>query len=97
MKTAENTIKVDSQKLQELKKHLGACDFANVCKALEFPHITDRLVYLNDRGYHIAVRSMGSGGVGQIKKMKNGEYRVQISYGLGRWNYAYVVLFQSTK
>jgi hypothetical protein len=33
-------------------------------------------------------KPMGSGGVGQIKEMKDNSIRVQISYGHGRNNYA---------
>jgi len=50
--------------------------------------IEDRVFILERHGYKIGSFAFGSGGVGQIKEMKSGKTRVQISYGTGRYNYA---------
>lgn len=50
-----------------------------------------RIVEIEKLGYKVNVYPMGSGGVGQKKKMADGTTRVQVSYGWGRYNYAYAV------
>ena len=50
--------------------------------------IKDRVSILERKGYKIGYFAFGSGGVGQIKEMKSGKTRIQISYGIGRYNYA---------
>ena len=47
---------------------------------------------LLEKGYNVMECAMGSGGVGQVKKIKN-EVRVQIESGHGRCNYAKCVTF----
>lgn len=37
-------------------------------------------------------KPMGSGGVGQVKEMKDGTVRFQIGYGRGKHNYARVLI-----
>ena len=56
--------------------------------------IKDRIKALEKEGFnvHSEVR-MGSGGVGQVKHMRDKSTRVQISHGHGRCNYAHAVIF----
>lgn len=53
--------------------------------------IADRENKLKEMGYTIETRAMGTGGVGQVEKLKS-ESRMQIGYGSGRYNYAKVVI-----
>lgn len=50
--------------------------------------IEDRVRLLKQHGYEIGSFAFGSGGVGQIKEMKSGITRIQISYASGKYNYA---------
>ena len=50
--------------------------------------IEDRVWLLKLQGYKIDTFAFGSGGVGQIKEMKSGKTRIQISYARGEYNYA---------
>ena len=50
--------------------------------------IEDRVSILEQHGYKIGSFAFGSGGVGQIKEMKSGITRIQISYASGSYNYA---------
>ncbi len=50
--------------------------------------VKDRVRLLKLQGYKIESFPFGSGGVGQVKEMKSGKTRIQISYGTGRYNYA---------
>jgi len=50
--------------------------------------IEDRVRLLKQHGYEIGSFAFGSGGVGQIKEMKSGITRIQISYASGSYNYA---------
>lgn len=52
--------------------------------------VANRMKELASMGYSIDVAAMGSGGVGQVKEMKD-SYRIQISAGWGRYNYAHIV------
>lgn len=52
---------------------------------------SNRIDELREKGYTVKRVPMGSGGVGQIKQLKN-EFRFQITYGTGRYNYAYAVI-----
>ena len=54
--------------------------------------VIDRINHMEKVGIRIERVPMGSGGVLQKKLMKNGEIRIQISYGYGRHNYAYVAI-----
>ena len=54
--------------------------------------VSDRENELIKKGFRIKECSMGSGGVGQIKTLKN-EVRMQIGYGHGKHNYAKCVVF----
>ena len=56
--------------------------------------VSDRVNELRKKGYVVVERSMGSGGVGQIKVLKN-EIRIQIGYGHGKHNYAMCVIFNA--
>ena len=49
--------------------------------------IKDRISELSDIGYNIQTRPMGAGGVCQMKETQN-EVRIQIGYGVGKYNYA---------
>ena len=53
--------------------------------------VKDRVKELYKNGYNIEECAMGSGGVGQIKTLKN-EVRIQVGYGHGRYNYAKCVI-----
>ena len=71
----------------------------NVDKSINnFYHIADRVEFLDEIlsksniKYLFNELPMGSGGVGQIKEMKDGSIRFQIGYGHGRYNYATVLV-----
>lgn len=51
-------------------------------------HISHLAPEYNVKNFYFADLPMGSGGVGQVKEMKNGEVRIQIGYGRGVYNYA---------
>jgi len=55
--------------------------------------VDDRVDELESKGFQVAKKPMGSGGVGQIKETKS-EIRYQIGYGTGKHNYAYAVIFK---
>ena len=59
----------------------------------ENKRVSDRIEKLQELGYSVAEFAMGTGGVLQVKELKD-EIRVQISYGHGRSNYAYAVSFK---
>ena len=66
-------------------------DYKRICNVIENTRlISERIEKLEEMGYLVFEFPMGSGGVGQIKEMTN-EKRVQISYGHGKYNYAYAV------
>ena len=50
--------------------------------------VCDRVSKLRKLGFEVKQLPMGCGGVLQKKKMNNGELRIQIGYGHGRYNYA---------
>ena len=50
--------------------------------------VEDRIEVLRKMGYEIENCPMGSGGVGNIRRMRTREWRIQIGYGKGRYNYA---------
>ena len=50
--------------------------------------IEDRVWLLELLGYKIESFSFNPSRVGQIKEMKSGKTRIQISYATGRYNYA---------
>jgi len=54
--------------------------------------VSDRIKEIKKLGVRISCKSMGTGGVGQIKIMSDGSKRIQISAGWGRYNYAYVAI-----
>ena len=56
----------------------------------ENKRVSDRIKKHKKLGYSVSEVSMGSGGVLQVKELKD-ETRVQISYGHGKYNYAYAV------
>jgi len=58
----------------------------NSCK-----RVSERIESLESKGFIVDEKPMGSGGVGQVQQMAD-HYRVQISAGYGRNNYAKVVL-----
>ena len=66
-------------------------DLKTITKVVnENKRVSDRIEKLQELGYSVAEFSMGSGGVLQVKELKD-EKRVQISYGRGKYNYAYAV------
>lgn len=66
-------------------------DLKTITKVVnENKRVSDRIKKLRKFGYSVSECSMGSGGVLQVKELKD-ETRVQISYGHGRYNYAYAV------
>ncbi len=54
--------------------------------------VADRAGKLAELGYSTQELPMGSGGVLQVKEMRDGTVRVQIGYGHGRYNYAMCVV-----
>jgi len=54
--------------------------------------VANRVRELKKKGFTVKEKSMGSGGTGQIKTLKN-EIRMQIGYGHGKNNYAQCVIF----
>lgn len=70
-------------------------DLANIQEVVLENHlVSDRIKKLRKMGYTVDIRRMGSGGVMQIKRLKN-ETRIQVSYGYGKYNYAYVVIIKN--
>lgn len=55
--------------------------------------VSDRASELKGMGYSVEEIAMGSGGVGNVKETQS-EYRVQIGYGKGKWNYASTVVIK---
>jgi hypothetical protein len=57
--------------------------------------VKDRVLELTRKGFHVAYKNIGTGGVGTLKKLK-GEWRLQIGYakGGGYANYAECVIFE---
>lgn len=53
--------------------------------------VSDRIISLKKKGYRIENMAMGSGGVGQIQFRRIGMC-IQVSYGVSRHNYAFVVV-----
>lgn len=53
--------------------------------------VSDRVKALEKQGYKIGRFAMKAGGIGQVREMKD-HYRIQIGYGVGRYNYAYAVV-----
>lgn len=56
--------------------------------------VANRVETLSRKGFVIAERPMGRGGVGKVKRLQD-EVRVQISAGYGRYNYAKCVIFDA--
>ena len=54
-------------------------------------HLNVRAQRIYDLGYSVIEVPMGAGGVGQVREM-NDCYRVQISHGKGKYNYAYAAI-----
>ena len=54
--------------------------------------VDDRVNKLTELGYDTQEFPMGSGGVLQIRGMRDGTVRVQVGYGRGRYNYAMCVV-----
>jgi hypothetical protein len=54
--------------------------------------IVNRVKNLLDMGFTVERVRMGSGGVMQVKEMANETTRVQIGYGVGKYNYAMAVI-----
>jgi len=54
--------------------------------------ISDRIKNLLEMGLTVERVRMGSGGVMQVKEMSNGSKRIQIGYGVGKYNYAMAVI-----
>ena len=66
-------------------------DLKTITKVVnENKRVSDRIEKLQELGYSVAEFAMGSGGILQVKELKD-ETRVQISYGHGKYNYAYAV------
>lgn len=56
----------------------------------QYRRVDDRIGDIEAQGYSIETLPMGSGGVGQVKEMSD-HFRIQISYGTSRHNYAHAV------
>ena len=66
-------------------------DLKTITKVVnENKRVADRIEKLQELGYSVAELAMGSGGVLQVKELKD-ETHVQISSGRGKYNYAYAV------
>jgi hypothetical protein len=55
----------------------------------KFRLINDRIEYLQNKGIEVKNIAAGSGGVGTERTYK-GRPCIQISYGVSKWNYAYI-------
>jgi len=55
--------------------------------------VSDRISELRTKGFEVKGCHMGSGGKGQIKHLRN-ETRIQLGYGRGKSNFAYVAVFK---
>ena len=58
--------------------------------------VEDRVNKLTELGYDVQELPMGSGGVLQVKEIKDGTIRVQVGYGHGRYNYAMCVVLDKS-
>jgi len=65
-------------------------EIKNVVKSSRL--VDDKVNKLTELGYDVQELPMGSGGVLQVKEMRDGTIRVQIGYGHGRYNYAMCVV-----
>lgn len=99
METIYN-INSTTDNTKDNRKFIKACaDVKNVVANFRF--IDDReekleeilSSYLGDKFYFDTL-PMGSGGVGKIKRMKNGTTRIQFGYGKGKYNYARTLVIQ---
>lgn len=72
--------------LDEIKSSKSYKKVLNIIKSYHF--VNDRIDQLEDE--EITEKAMGTGGVGQMKIIKDNVY-IQIGYGHGKWNYAKVV------
>lgn len=54
--------------------------------------VSARVAKLRALGFSVESLPMGSGGVLQQKAMKDGSLRIQIGYGVTRYNYAQTVV-----
>lgn len=88
--------------IHNIKEHTSNSDIILACKiakeALKHSSISTRMDMLLGmiRAQGIKAREdikpMGSGGVGQVKLMQDGTTRIQMGYGIGRYNYARVCI-----
>lgn len=62
-----------------------------------YRYCVDRNKALIAAGYTPYIFPMGSGGVGQVKKTRSNDWRVQVSYGESRYNYAWCVTLKSNE
>ena len=69
-------------------------DLKNIQKVVsDNRSVSDRVEKLREMGYTVNECPMGSGGVLQVKELKN-ETRIQVGYGKGKHNYAYAVIIK---
>lgn len=61
----------------------------------KYHFVEDRVNELARLGYYVKLCPMGSGGKGQIKYLSN-EIRVQIGYGVSKYNYAMCVILNKS-
>lgn len=54
--------------------------------------ISERINFCEENSIFVKTCKMGTGGVFQIRQMKSGEKRLQISAGWGRYNYAHCAI-----
>jgi cysteine sulfinate desulfinase/cysteine desulfurase-like protein len=75
-----------------IEKFKASADYTIIKSVIErHYHIRERIRALSNIGYDVEHVPMGSGGVGQIKNVKNA-IRMQISCGHGKHNYANAVV-----
>ena len=68
-------------------------EFKKIAKVVKSNRlVSDRIDYLRKMGYQVEKLPMGPGGVLQQKNMANGQTRIQVGYGQGRYNYAATVI-----
>ena len=66
-------------------------DYKIICQVIDNTRlVSERIEKLENLGYLVLEFPMGTGGVKQVKELKN-ETRIQISNGRGKYNYAYAV------
>lgn len=83
-----NKLERNTQIVETIKKSAEYRKAMSIVRGTRL--VKDRIAFLSPEFSH-EVRPMGSGGVGNIRILRDGTIYVQISAGKGRHNYATVV------